>query len=304
MNMLKRLQATNVGQASDEDRKEVTLDLNGKKKTFTLKEINIALIQPDPNQPRKKFKEGPLAELADDIKTRGLLQPIGVREEDDQFIIVFGERRFRALTMIGETVIPCAILDLKDLPLILEAQIVENTKREDFELMEVAKGFADLVSMSTSISEAATRISISNTLATQYLAVASAPDEIVELMEEGLTNDARSVYELTKLYKTDNKAFLHAAKAIRENNGKSIRAIVTEAASPKKKAAPSSKPSTSKPTPAALKTKRPTAVIFSEHPTQEMTYRLVLEGSDVEQIILLDYTQAKKLMEDIERTIG
>ncbi len=304
MSMLARLQASKTGRASAEDKKEVTLDLKSGRRTFPIQEINISLITPDPDQPRKSFDPAAINELADDIRTRGQLQPIGVRKiGDDTYMLVFGERRFRALTLLQETIASCVVLDLSPTE-ILEAQIVENTKRQDFELLEIATGFARLAKMLGTIGAAAERISITNTLASQYMAIANAEPEVLALVNDGLTNDARSVYELTKLQKANPQAFRETVNLLRETGGQNIRSVVTkaaEAASPKKKSPQAGTVEKAKATPKTGLPKRPAKVVFSEHPTLEMTYQLTIDG---EPSVLLDYTKAKQLMTDIERVIS
>lgn len=100
-------------------------------------EIEINKITPNPNQPRSKFDEETLVELAESIKEVGVLQPITVKKEKDYYFIIAGERRWRAARIAGLKTVPVIIKDLDDLKT-LEAAIIENVQREDLNPMEEA----------------------------------------------------------------------------------------------------------------------------------------------------------------------
>lgn len=98
-------------------------------------------VRPNPDQPRKKFDEAKLAELAASIKTHGLLQPIRVRrEKPGHYLIVFGERRYRAHQLAGLTEIAAHVDDIDDRAL-TERAIVENLQREDITPLEEARAY-------------------------------------------------------------------------------------------------------------------------------------------------------------------
>ena len=107
--------------------------------------INISQIQPNPLQPRKYFNEYDLNELATSIKNQGLIQPLVVREvENQQFQIIAGERRWRASQLAGLHEVECVIKDLKDND-VLEAALIENIQREDLNVIEEANAYKDLI---------------------------------------------------------------------------------------------------------------------------------------------------------------
>ena len=99
--------------------------------------IPMIAIRPSPTNPRKRFDEAKLAELADSIKSHGLIQPILVRPraETGTYEIVAGERRFRANELAGMANIPCIVRDLQD-GAVLEIQLLENNQREDVHPLE------------------------------------------------------------------------------------------------------------------------------------------------------------------------
>ena len=106
--------------------------------------LQIGLVSPDPAQPRKTFDEQSLQHLAQSIAEHGVLQPITVRKSDDGYIIVMGERRFRASKLAGLTTIPAMVRNYGDTE-ILEVQIIENLQRKDVEPTEEAEAIQFLL---------------------------------------------------------------------------------------------------------------------------------------------------------------
>lgn len=102
--------------------------------------IPIQEIVPNPEQPRKYFEESSLNELAESIKSKGLLQPVIVTKKNGHFLLVAGERRYRACKIVGINKIPCIVRS--DDP--LEIGIIENLQREDLNAIEEAEGLQAL----------------------------------------------------------------------------------------------------------------------------------------------------------------
>ena len=110
-----------------------------------VKKINISQINPNPSQPRKKFKESELNELAISIKKQGLIQPIIVRPtNNNQFQIIAGERRWRASQLVGLHEVDCVIREFKENE-VLEAALIENIQREDLNVIEEANAYKNLI---------------------------------------------------------------------------------------------------------------------------------------------------------------
>jgi ParB family transcriptional regulator, chromosome partitioning protein len=108
-------------------------------------EIDVAIIEENPFQPRKYFDEDALAELASSIKEIGMVQPITVRKTDDEkYQLIAGERRLRASKMAGLTSVPAFIREANDQSM-LEMALVENIQREDLDAIEVAIGYQRLI---------------------------------------------------------------------------------------------------------------------------------------------------------------
>jgi ParB family chromosome partitioning protein len=101
-------------------------------------------IHPDPNQPRKFYDESAMQELIQSVKEKGILQPILVRPNGNGFVLVCGERRYRASVAAGLTEIPTVIRHLSD-DEALELQIIENLQRKDVHPMEEAVAFKSLL---------------------------------------------------------------------------------------------------------------------------------------------------------------
>ena len=132
-------------------------------------EIDVNRIKPNPNQPRRIFDENKLQELADSIKNHGLLQPISVISDNDEYILVAGERRLRAHKLAGLDRIKVNILDVEDQKL-RELALIENIQRDDLNIIELAYSYAQLINehnlthdeLSSRVSKS--RSSITNTL--------------------------------------------------------------------------------------------------------------------------------------------
>ena len=107
--------------------------------------INISQIQPNPNQPRKSFRESELNELADSIKNQGLIQPIIVRQNNlDQYEIIAGERRWRASQIAGLHELDCVVKKIEDKDILVSA-LIENIQREDLNVIEEANAYKGLI---------------------------------------------------------------------------------------------------------------------------------------------------------------
>lgn len=119
-------------------------EVNGKKvQALKIENLPIAKVNPDPMQPRKTFDEKLLEQLSESIEKHGVLQPITVRKSKKDYIIVMGERRYRASKLAGKKTIPCIVRTYKDDD-VLEIQIIENLQRQDVEPTEEAEAIAFL----------------------------------------------------------------------------------------------------------------------------------------------------------------
>jgi ParB/RepB/Spo0J family partition protein len=107
--------------------------------------LKVSKIEPEKNQPRKRFDEEALAALADSIREHGVIQPIAVRESDNGYYkIIAGERRWRASKLAGLTEIPAIIITADDRKA-AELSMIENLQREDLDPIEEAQAFRRLI---------------------------------------------------------------------------------------------------------------------------------------------------------------
>ena len=108
-------------------------------------EIALSQIEANPNQPRSEFSEDALRELADSISEIGIVQPITLRQiDDDRYQIIAGERRFRASQLAGTETIPAYIITADD-ESTMEMALVENIQREDLNALEIALAYQKLI---------------------------------------------------------------------------------------------------------------------------------------------------------------
>jgi len=131
------------GKTKASAKKEVKEKLTQKTDGLRIQNLSIGKITPDLMQPRKTFNENCLKELAESIEEHGVLQPITVRKSNNDFIIVMGERRYRASKLIGKKTIPGIVREYENND-VLEIQIIENLQRQDVEPTEEAEAIAYL----------------------------------------------------------------------------------------------------------------------------------------------------------------
>jgi len=109
-------------------------------------QIDIDLIEPNPFQPRTRFRDEPMNELARSIAASGIIQPLVVRRVDNRFQLIAGERRWRAAQRAGLARLPAIVKDVPD-ELALEMTLVENIQREDLNPIEQARAFDQLMTV-------------------------------------------------------------------------------------------------------------------------------------------------------------
>ena len=143
-------------------------------------------IEPDPAQPRKTFDEETLAELAASISEHGLLQPIAVRPHGvDRYLIVAGERRWRACRMAGLTEAPVIVKDVTD-EQAMELALVENLQREDLNPMDEAAAIRALMQQCGYTQEAvAARLCKSRPAVANLLRLLTLPEDIITMVRQG-----------------------------------------------------------------------------------------------------------------------
>ncbi|MBE6808034.1 MAG: ParB/RepB/Spo0J family partition protein [Ruminococcaceae bacterium] len=149
--------------------------------------LNINEIEPNRNQPRKDFDEGALNELADSIARHGLIQPIVVRPNlDGTYMIIAGERRWRACRIAGVAEVPVIIKETDDKTL-MELALIENLQREDLNPVEEALGYKALIEdFSLTQEEVAHRMGKSRSAVTNALRLLALNEAELEALRKGM----------------------------------------------------------------------------------------------------------------------
>ena len=148
-------------------------------------EIDIDLIEPNPDQPRTRFTEANLEELAQSIRANGVVQPIVLRQVGGRYQIVAGERRWRASQRAGLRRIPAVVKVVSDDKL-LELALVENIQRQELNPIEEAKAYRKLIDTLGLTQElVAERIGKDRTIITTSMRLLRLPGEIQRVIEEG-----------------------------------------------------------------------------------------------------------------------
>jgi len=151
-----------------------------------LRELPVASIAPNPNQPRRRFDEQSLNELAGSLGERGVLQPVLVRPKPDgTYELVAGERRWRAAQLAGLKQIPALVREREDAEA-LEVALIENMAREDLNPVEEARACAALVEeLGLTREEVGRRVGRGRVAVSNLIRLLDLPDEALELLEQG-----------------------------------------------------------------------------------------------------------------------
>ncbi len=172
-----------------------------------IREINISMIKSNPFQPRKYFDPVQLDELAKSIKEHGLIQPIIVRPVNNYFELVAGERRLKALQIIGMEQIPAIIRHLSDRE-IAEIALIENLQREDLNYFEEAEGYRKLThEFALTQEEIAKKVGKSQSTIANKLRLLKLPDIVKENLSTEIITE-RHARALLKLPTTEAQVFI------------------------------------------------------------------------------------------------
>ena len=180
-----------------------------KKQKESLKEnlIDINLIRSNQDQPRKTFDDEKIIELSESIKHHGIIQPIILRKEEENYVIVAGERRWRAAKMAGIKEVPAQIMDLTDKQ-VLEISLIENIQRQDLNAIEEAMAYKKLIAdFNLTQEELSKRIGKSRVVITNTIRLLNLSEDVQQYLIEGViseghartllgVSDKKSQYEL------------------------------------------------------------------------------------------------------------
>lgn len=147
--------------------------------------LKLSLIEPNQSQPRKKFDEEGLKELADSIKTYGVLQPLIVQKKKDHYEIIAGERRWRAAKMAGITEVPVLIREY-DRQQSMEVALIENVQRADLNPIEEAQAYQRLIQeFHLTQEEIAARVSKNRATITNSMRLLKLDERVQEMLSDG-----------------------------------------------------------------------------------------------------------------------
>ena len=178
------LSETQIDLNNDQDMNFVE-EPNNIKRSKTLSLIPIEKIQPNRNQPRKTFSGEELTELRNSIESKGLLQPIIVREKGGYYEIVAGERRWRAAQLAQLHEIPALIKELTDIE-VLEIAIIENIQRSNLNPYEEALGYKQLLEkFNYTQEELASNLGKSRVYITNLTRLLNLPDSVLKFLKDG-----------------------------------------------------------------------------------------------------------------------
>ena len=169
--------------------KEIVTESSPAKDTSDILRIPVDLIEPNPFQPRKSFDSEALEELAESIRTFGLIQPLTVRAKSNgKYQIISGERRYRAARLAGLEMVPAYIRDASDQGM-LEMAIVENIQRENLDPIEVAMSYQRLIDECNLTQEKmAERVGKKRASVTNYLRLLKLPAKVQHDLKVGLVS--------------------------------------------------------------------------------------------------------------------
>lgn len=151
--------------------------------------VLLNLIKPNKEQPREYFDEKKIVQLAESIKEHGIIQPLILKKEKDIYVIVAGERRWRAAKSIGLTEVPAVIIDATEKEL-LEISLIENIQREDLNPIEEAKAYKRLLEdFNLTQEQLSKRIGKSRVVITNCMRLLNLDERVQEYLIDGVITE-------------------------------------------------------------------------------------------------------------------
>ena len=182
-------------------------------------QCDIALIRPNPYQPRSRFSDSELAALARSIEQQGILQPLLVRKSDGGYELITGERRLRAARIAGLRQVPVVIKEVGDADS-LEMSIIENIQREDLNPLEEAEAYHRLMTeFNLTQDQASGRVGKSRSAVANFLRLRHLPEPI----KESILNGSLSMGHARALLGAENSAQQNAVWRAVVSKGLSVR---------------------------------------------------------------------------------
>ena len=153
--------------------------------TDAIRRIPVSQIDPNPYQARRHFHPERLREMAESIRTHGVVQPVVVRKAGERFLLIAGERRWRATALAGVGTVPAIVREIPEKD-VLELTLIENIQREDLNPIEIAEAFARLAREAALTHEQiAARTGKDRATVTNFLRLLKLPAEVRERLDAG-----------------------------------------------------------------------------------------------------------------------
>lgn len=185
------------------------------KTEIAVNEVDIDLIDPNPEQPRTRFVESAMDELAASIRSNGIVQPIVVRRNDDRYQIVAGERRWRAAQKAGLRRVPVTLKEISDEKL-LEVALIENIQRQELNVVEEARAYRKLLdNIGFTQEELSERVGKDRSMISTALRLLKLPEQVLEFVENEMLTPGHA---RTLLVSNDSARQIEVAKAIVDFN--------------------------------------------------------------------------------------
>ncbi len=177
--------AYNIEETASDPAESSGEDEPAKEENGMVRMVRISLVEPDRNQPRKNFDKERLQELADSIRTKGLLEPIIVQDKSGHYEIIAGERRWRACRIAELTEIPVIVKNYDDLEKV-EISLIENIQREDLNPIEEANAYRRLIDeFHLKQDELAERVSRNRTSIANSMRLLKLCEKVQEMVTDG-----------------------------------------------------------------------------------------------------------------------
>lgn len=188
------------------------LSVSSREDSEELRQVDVNLIAPNPNQPRQSFQEDALLALAESIRVRGVLQPVLVRPlPDGRYELIAGERRWRAARIAELETIP-ALVRRRDDAASLEIALIENMAREDLNPVEQARACTALVEeLGLTREEVGLRVGRSRVSVSNLIRLLDLPDEALELIERGALTEGHGRALLLAQDQTQRRSLARSA---------------------------------------------------------------------------------------------
>jgi ParB family chromosome partitioning protein len=206
----------------------VSAHLEGVTRIKNVAAIPVGKIDRDPNQPREEFDAESLGRLAESLKARGQLQPIRVRWDEGRgvYVIVCGERRWRAARMAGLATVSAVIVEGPLSPdELLAIQLVENALREDLRPVEQARAYKALIVRNNwTVRQAAEELAVNHSAVVRSLALLDLPETAQADVEQG-TLTPTTAYEIAKVTDPSEREELARRAVAEKMTGAEVRAV-------------------------------------------------------------------------------